>query len=69
MAKIPKQGGGGSDWGHQANRRASRGRGGDPHAKWNGGPKKQSWFSCGVIVLAGMGAAVGGLTGLGYYYL
>lgn len=57
MAKIPKQGGGGSDWGHQANRRASRGRGGDPHAKWNGGPKKKG---CGLFVLLVLSfAAVG----------
>lgn len=68
MAKIPRQGGGGSDWGHQANRRASRGRGGDPHAKWNGGPKK-SWFSCGVIALAGVGVAAAVLTDLYVNYI
>lgn len=56
MAKIPKQGGGGDDWGHQANRRASRGRGGDPHAKWNGGPKKTGCL--GVLILM---VAVGGV--------
>lgn len=69
MAKIPKQGkGGGSNWGHQANRRASRGRGGDPHAKWNGGPKK-SWFSCGVVALAGVGTVAAVLTDLYVNYI
>lgn len=69
MAKIPKQGGGGTDWGHQANRRASRGRGGDPHAKWNGGPKKKSWLSCGVIALAGVGASAAVAIDLAVNYL
>lgn len=69
MAKIPKQGkGGGSEWGHRELRGQSRARGGDGHAKWNGGPKK-SWFSCGIIALAGVGTAAAVLTDLYVNYI
>lgn len=62
MPKIPKQGGSehNPDWGHREMRGWSRARGGDPHAK--GGGQKKSWFSCGVIALAGLSAAAAVLT-------
>lgn len=47
---------GNTEWGHRENRRMSRGRGGDPHAKWNGGPKK-SCLGALILVLTVAGIA------------
>lgn len=63
MAKIPKQGGGGSDAGHRLNRVKSLRRGGNPHAGGGGtGKKPPGGGICGLIVF---GSAAFILTGLG----